>query len=67
MESLEHKINEIENEKATTEELRKQDTQTNDSINELRQRIKEISETINNAEYEKKKNCIKKWNVQQTL
>ena len=59
MESLEHKINEIENEKATTEELRKQETQTNDSINELRQRIKEISETINNAEYENRKVALR--------
>ena len=45
--------------KATTEELRKQETQTNDSINELRQRVKEISETINNAQYENKKIAVK--------
>ena len=57
MESLEHKINKIE--KATMEELRKQKTLTNDSINELRQRIKEISETISNAKYENRKIALR--------
>ena len=33
IESLEYKISEIENEKATTEDLKKQKTQTNDSVN----------------------------------
>ena len=59
MESLEHKINEIENEKAITEELRKQEPKTNDSINELRQRVKEISEMFNNAEYENRKTALR--------
>ena len=57
--NMESKINKIENEKATMEELRKQEMQTNDSINELRQRIKEISETINNAEYENRKIALR--------
>ena len=62
MESLEHKINEIENKKATTEESRKNETQTNDSINELKQRIKEISKTISvwdSAEYENRKIALR--------
>ena len=59
VESIEHKINKIKNEKATTKELRKQETQTNDFINEHSQRITEISETINNAEYENRKNALR--------
>jgi len=35
IESLELKISEIENKKATTEDLRNQETQINDTINEL--------------------------------